>query len=132
MARTAVFIDLGFFIWRYRRLQMRPDQQLLAAEVADCLWQTARAHIQKADQLHRILVYDCRPLAARVHNPVSGKCVDFSSTPLFKFRTELHEQLMHKRKVALRFGELVSYSRWIICETAQGRSSKVNAGIAAQ
>jgi uncharacterized LabA/DUF88 family protein len=85
--------------------------------VAKIVWSTARAHLDKGtDELYRILVYDCRPLRKKAHNPISKKAIDFSQTETFKFRTELHDALVCMRKVALRLGELATRSRWIIRE----------------
>jgi len=117
MAKVAVLVDLSFFLMQYRKLRHPGGQPLVATEVAKAVWGTARAHVDKgADELYRILVYDCRPLRKKAHNPISKQAVDFSQTDTFRFRTELHRELVCKRKVALRLGELASRSRWIIRE----------------
>lgn len=114
MARTAVFIDLGFFLQRFRKLLLRPGQTMNPDEVAKLVWDTARMHLEKGERLYRIFVYDCPPLQKRAHNPISRKSVDFSKTDTFRFRTELHRQLLCKRKVALRLGELGAAGHWTI------------------
>ncbi len=113
--RVAVLIDLSFFLERYRLLRCDPDTSLVAAHVADEIEATARAHIDPVhDCLHRIFIYDCRPLGKKVHNPVSGRAIDFSRTPTFHFRTELLALLVRMRKVVLRLGELADRKRWRI------------------
>jgi len=42
------------------------------------------------DELFRILVYDCRPLGKKAHNPISGRSIDFSASETFRFRSDLH------------------------------------------
>jgi uncharacterized LabA/DUF88 family protein len=115
MARIAVFVDLGFFLWRYRHFKV--GQRPAAEEVSDAVWRTARAHLRSdTDELYRILVYDCRPLNKGAHNPVTRKFVDFGRSDLHEFRASLHQALVCKRKVALRLGELADTGRWIIRE----------------
>jgi uncharacterized LabA/DUF88 family protein len=57
-------------------------------------------------RLYRIFFYDCPPLTKKAHNPVSGRSVDFSKTPLATWRLAFHDELRKLRKVALRLGYL--------------------------
>ena len=124
MARVAVLVDLGFFLPRYRTLiEKDANPPHTPKEVAHNLWRTAVSHVRKRDgeQLYRILVYDCAPLSKRAHNPISGRSIDFSKTPVFEFRNALHRALICKRKVALRLGELADGRRWLLKEDATRR-----------
>lgn len=56
--------------------------------------------------LYRIFFYDCEPLGKKAHKPISKTAIDFSKTEVFRFRTELHRELVRTRKVALRLGRL--------------------------
>jgi hypothetical protein len=97
MTRVAILVDLGFFLPRYRSLIERDaNPPHTPKEVANYLWRTAIKHVRKNDgeQLYRILVYDCVPLSKKVHNPVTGRCIDFSRTPIYEFRKELHHALV--------------------------------------
>lgn len=117
MARVAILVDLGFFLPRYRALvERRDDQPHSPKEVAKALWLTALKHIHKksGEQLYRILVYDCKPLEKKAHNPVNGRAVDFKKTDAYRFRVELHHELVCLRKVALRLGELHDGSQWLL------------------
>jgi hypothetical protein len=106
----------------YFRHRHKPVESLCAAKVARDIHETACARVRgPGDRLLRILVYDCRPLAKRVHNPISGRCVDFAESKTFRFRTELHRQLLCLRKVALRYGELADRNRWSIRDRATKR-----------
>lgn len=117
MARVAVLVDLGFFLPRYRSLIERgADPPHTPKQVAKAVFETAISHARKTkgDELYRILVYDCKPLSKKAHNPVTGKAIDFSKTDVFHFRTGLHRELVCLRKVALRLGELMDDTRWVI------------------
>lgn len=117
MTKVAVLVDLGFFLPRYRSLIERDaEPPHTPKQVAHAVFQTALSHVsrQRGEQLYRIFVYDCKPLAKKARYPISGKSVDFSKTRLYHFRNELHRELVCKRKVALRLGELMEGSRWIV------------------
>ncbi|HEY0943470.1 MAG TPA: NYN domain-containing protein [Steroidobacter sp.] len=117
MSRVAILVDLGFFLPRYRRLiECHAIPAHSAKQVAAALFATAVRHVHRehGEELYRIFVYDCKPLDKKAHHPVTGKTIDFSRTTLFKFRNDLHRELICLRKVALRLGELADDSRWVI------------------
>jgi len=67
------------------------------------------------ESLYRIFYYDCPPLSKKVHNPISGKALDFSKTSTALWRTTFLEQLRKQRKVALRLGYLdESNGQWVL------------------
>lgn len=108
-----MLIDLSFFLDRYNLLRRKRDEPLVAVNVARDIRLMAQCHLDSMrDELHRIFVYDCKPLDKRAHNPVTGRAVDFSKTPTYAFRTQLLAELMRTRKVALRMGELADRRRW--------------------
>lgn len=115
--RVAVLVDLGFFLPRYRVLVERPGEQPhMPKQVARSLWLTARKHLDpRTEELYRILVYDCKPLEKKAHNPVTRRAVDFKKTAAYAFRVALHHELVCLRKVALRLGEgcVKSLSLWM-------------------
>ena len=113
--KTAFLIDGEFFLRRLRSLRgsQTGEQAVvnLTSMVASHLAQLNRP----ITQLYRILVYDCPPLAKKLHQPVSKKPVDWSKSPSFTFRTAFHEALRGQRKVALRLGRLSErYGHWTI------------------
>jgi len=111
--RVAVLIDLSFFLDRYKLLRREGEEPLVASDVARQIQRTAQCHVDPMrDELHRVFVYDCKPLGKRVHNPVTGRAVDFSRTPTYRFRTQLLAELTRMRKLALRVGELADRRRW--------------------
>lgn len=117
---TAILIDGAFFVKRFRALQ--PDHAYDADRAADCAFRWALAHLvdrsrgseRRFKELFRIYFYDCPPLMKRLQNPISGKGVNFSTSPEATFRIQLYERLKTKRKTALRLGHLASDSPWTI------------------
>jgi len=113
---TAVLVDGGFFLYRYRRLKGNAS----ASDVAKSLHQMCMAHMEGKQpkhrrHLYRIFYYDCPPLTKKAHNPVTKKCVDFAKTPTAIWRNEFHSELKKLRKVALRLGYLNEKSgNWVI------------------
>ena len=63
-------------------------------------------HLDNKNDLYRIFFYDCPPLSKKAHNPITHEPIDFSRSDTFRFRTELHQELIRLRKVALRLGRL--------------------------
>ena len=112
--RIAILVDLSFFIAQYRLRMQCGDSSLNATVVARAVYSTACAHLKARDVLHRILVYDCKPLAKKAHNPISRRAIDFAKTDTHQFRTALLDELVCKRKVAVRLGELADRNRWLI------------------
>lgn len=81
---TAILIDGGFFVRRYRHLRGPRNPVEAAAE----LHRLCISHLNDKDKespkkrnLYRIFYYDCPPLTKKAHNPVSSASVDFSKTP---------------------------------------------------
>jgi uncharacterized LabA/DUF88 family protein len=112
--RVAILIDLSFFITQYARRERHHHRSLDAKAAACAVCRTARMHLKPGEQLFRIFVYDCKPLAKKAHYPISGRAIDFAKTTTYVFRSELLKELVRKRKVALRLGELADRRRWLI------------------
>ena len=114
MAKVAVLVDLSFFLKCYNRIKRKKGSPPHAPErVAKSVWDTAAQHVDRdKDELYRILVYDCRPFDKKVHNPITGKAIDFSKSAQAKFRNDLCVALKQKRKMALRLGDLQDGKRW--------------------
>ena len=115
---TAVFVDAGFFLKRFRSVYPSKDatEPLSAART---LHEMALDHLrQKGDadrrDLYRIFVYDCPPLTKKAQFPNSGKPIDFSKSPTAIFRNGFHQELRCLRKVALRLGRLQDRKAWRI------------------
>lgn len=104
--RTAILIDGGFFLPRFRTLRGSQNPRAAARTLHWMCWEHLRKEGRKRDQLYRIFYYDCPPLVKKVHNPLTGKLIDFSKTPLAQWRSSFFEELKKLRKVALRLGYL--------------------------
>jgi len=122
---TAILIDGAYFIKRFRTIE--PHNAYNPDRVADCVHRWAVAHLSMAPaagnkpvkaqgrrDLYRIFFYDCPPLAKKLHNPVTGRAVDFARSDEAVFRMALHQRLLSKRKLALRLGQLSSDAPWTL------------------
>jgi uncharacterized LabA/DUF88 family protein len=114
--RTAILVDGGFFLKRYRAI--KKINKLDPLRTANDLWEMCLKHLTQAKgesyDLYRIFYYDCLPYDKKQHNPVTGKSIDFSKTEQYNFQIKFFEELKKKRKVALRLGVLEDRKRWII------------------
>ncbi len=114
--RTAILVDGGFFLKRYRSIHK--IDKLDPVQTAHDLWEMCLRHLTQAKKepfdLYRIFYYDCLPYNKKQHNPITGKAIDFSKTEQYNFQMQFLNELKKKRKVALRLGVLEDKKRWII------------------
>jgi uncharacterized LabA/DUF88 family protein len=114
--KTAILVDGGFFLKRYRSLNK--IKNLDPVKTAKDLWEMCLKHLSQPKSetydLYRIFYYDCLPYEKKQHNPITGKSIDFSKTEQYKFQIAFFEELKKKRKIALRLGVLEDRKRWII------------------
>ena len=125
--RTAILVDGGFFLKRYRAL-FKGGNNHPPRQVADNLHRGLLKHLKQKPgnvDLYRILYYDCPPLLKRVQNPISRKGFNFKDTSEARFRLTFHDELKRLRKVALRLGRLSSNAHW---EILPGKSKELLAG----
>lgn len=109
--KVAVLIDGGFFIKCFNSVYNK-SKNMTGEEVANRLYTIAHYHVGNENTLYRIFYYDCLPFDKKMHNPISGKSIDFKTTEEYKFRMSLFEALKKKRKVALRLGTLKESKTW--------------------
>jgi uncharacterized LabA/DUF88 family protein len=104
-------IDGAFFIKRARDLWGNMTPQELADFLFDqyCLehlrHSAKSARITTVD-LYRIFFYDCPPAEIIIRHPISNQTIDFRNGPQGKWRLELHDAIIRKRKAALRLGKI--------------------------
>ena len=114
--RTAILVDGGFFLKRYRSIHK--VKNLDPERTARDLWEMCLKHLSQskpeAYELYRIFYYDCLPYSKKQHNPITGHSIDFSKTDQYKFQYSFLEELKKKRKIALRLGVLEDRKRWLI------------------
>lgn len=124
--QTAILIDGAYFLRRFRVIEPHNAHNPSRAADLACRWAmlhlfagsraiegVARTPAGRRD-LYRTFLYDCPPLDKKLHNPISGICIDFKKSSEATFRRELHSILRTKRKVALRLGHLSSDTPWTI------------------
>lgn len=121
MTRTAIVIDGGFLLRRFRHFYRTIDASDPKL-VEETIYKMALGHLssrEPKDFLYRIFFYDCAPLEKKAHYPKSRRSVDFSRSEVAVFRKSLHDELRKMRKVALRLGHLSDeQARWHIREQA--------------
>ena len=104
--KTAILIDGGF----YRKRALNRWGKKSPQARADELYAYCMAHITDKDfekrELYRIFYYDCPPTTKNVYHPLLKKTIDFGKGETFSWTNDFFDALKHKRKVALRMGEL--------------------------
>ena len=121
--RSAILIDGGFFIRRYKCIEGFNESdppELVAKNIVQYCFR----HIQRINNyrkkfdlpptdLYRIYYYDAKPFDGDSQDPISKKSFSFKNTEVYKFRNSLFTELKKQRKIALRLGFLKNSSkRW--------------------
>jgi uncharacterized LabA/DUF88 family protein len=119
--KTAILIDGGFFIRRYKNIKgfNGDDSPDLMAKnlVRYCFRHIERINKYRkrydliSTELYRIYYYDATPFDGDSKNPVSNRSISFKRTPQYEFRTKLFTALKKERKIALRLGFLKNSSK---------------------
>ena len=115
--RVAVMIDGGFFTKRYNALYNK-NRLHDPLTVANALYHLAHMHVGNENYLYRIFYYDCVPLEKRIHNPISKRCINLTTSLEAVFKRQFIDELKRKRKVALRLGQLQMRNEWIFTPNA--------------
>ncbi|TCD54364.1 NYN domain-containing protein [Alloscardovia theropitheci] len=104
--KTAILVDGGYY--RKRAYAVFGDKS--PQERATELYDYCRNHLREGNDirndLYRIFYYDCPPINTQVYHPLTRKSIDFGRSDTKKWTEEFFNELSHKRKVALRLGEL--------------------------
>lgn len=110
---TAIMVDGGFFLRRYRALKGATQD---SRQVAKDLFTWSLKHLEGKNnelrELYRIFYYDCPPLEKKVFHPITRELHDIGQSEEAIFRRGLHSELRKLRKVALRQGRLTDYGNW--------------------
>lgn len=104
---VAIFVDAGFFTRIYTNIA-DPEMKVDPNRLAKAMWHYWIKHVDRrnGEQLYRIYFYDCPPLSHKAHHPITNQLIDFSKSDITKYKTELHEALLHQPYVACRMGHL--------------------------
>ncbi|WP_343634688.1 NYN domain-containing protein [Fluviicola sp.] len=123
--KTAILVDGGFFIRRYKYIngfESDDTPEIMAKNLVLYCFK----HIQKVNnyrskysliptELYRIYYYDATPFDGDSHNPITNRLFNFKKTEQYKFRNDLFSELKKQRKIALRLGFLKNSSKeWVI------------------
>lgn len=108
--KIAILVDGGF----YRKRMTKVKGNLTPKQAAEELYQYCQRHLydkqtskdKTRHELYRIFYYDCPPLEKKVNHPYDNELIDFSVSTMKQWTDEFFSILSHKRKVALRLGEL--------------------------
>lgn len=123
---TAVLVDGGFFLRRYKSLY-EANQEHTPEQIVKNLIRMAVIHANKDNgSLYRMFFYDCKPYGKKQHNPITKKAIDFSKTPEAVKRNAIHELLKKERKVALRYGEIKDGNGWSLYKNSLNEILKGN------
>lgn len=99
--KTAVLVDLSFFLKRYRTMFDISDPQNMAKRLKHYVYKSV---LKNNDYIYRIFIYDCEPLENETTLPVSKKQLNFKKTQTFKFRRELLSCLKKQPYCSVRLG----------------------------
>ncbi len=122
MKKIAVLVDGGFYKKRAKTLFGDKKPQERATELFDyCIRHIYDPKDKRTNEneLYRIFYYDCRPSEKVVFHPLTQKTIDLHKDPSYKWNMDFFSELMKKRKVALRMGELLeSELGYVLTENA--------------
>lgn len=110
--KIAIMVDGGF----YRKRANYLFGEKSAKERADELIQYCHRHLKDTSEkenshyLYRIFYYDCKPSSKVVYHPLTQKSVNLGKSSQYKWSNDFFNELISKRKVALRLGELLEAS----------------------
>lgn len=104
--KVAILVDGAFYQKRANILFGKKDAKSRASELVTYCHRHLKDGFQE-NYLYRIFYYDCPPSEKRVYHPLTREQINLKKTGLYQFSTEFFTELSHKRKVALRMGELL-------------------------
>ena len=106
MGKTAILVDGGFYQKRANALFGEKSPEDRAYE----LIKYCHRHLSHDDELYRIFYYDCKPSEKKVYHPLTQSAIDLKKHPIHDWYEEFFKQIIKKRKVALRLGEILESS----------------------
>lgn len=103
--KTAVLIDLSFFLKRYKTIFKISDPLEMAKRIRHYVYKSV---MKNNDYLYRIYIYDCEPLEKDIELPISKTQINLKNTPTFEFRKNLLSSLKKQPYCAVRLGSFDS------------------------
>ena len=109
LMKIAILVDDGY----YRKRSSCIFGHETAKVSAERLYSYCNRHLveknfnkQVIHELYKIFYYDCPPVDKLIFHPVLQKTIDFSKSDTKSWTIDFFNELSHKRKIALRLGEL--------------------------
>lgn len=106
MEKVAIMVDGGFYRKRAYYLFGDKNPHDRAEELISYCKRHLKDNRTECD-LYRIFYYDCPPSSRTVYHPLRKKTYDLSKSQTYAWTKEFYKELVTKRKVALRLGELL-------------------------
>ena len=109
MRKIAVLVDGGF----YRKRAVKIFGKKSPQERANELFTYALSHVYDNEEevgeneLYRIFYYDCIPSETSIFHPLTKKNIEMKNIPSYQWSLDFFSELMRKRKIAFRRGELL-------------------------
>ena len=107
--KIAILVDGGY----YRKRSSCIFGHETAKVSAERLYSYCNRHLveknfnkQVIHELYKIFYYDCPPVDKLIFHPALQKTIDFSKSDTKSWTIDFFNELSHKRKIALRLGEL--------------------------
>lgn len=116
MGKTAILIDGGFYRKQARLLFGVKTPEDRACELIEycnrhlCKRDYTTGTYQKVRELYRIFYYDCPPSEKVIYHPITHENINLAKSEQFSWINSFYKELVSKRKVALRMGELLESS----------------------
>lgn len=108
--KTAVLVDLSFFLKRYNTIFDIADPIEMARRIRHYVYKSV---MKNSDYLYRIYIYDCEPLDKDTTYPISKRQIRLRETNTFKFRKALLENLKQQPYCAVRLGSFdANFVKW--------------------
>ncbi|MCZ6168002.1 NYN domain-containing protein [Campylobacter ureolyticus] len=99
--KTAVLVDLSFFLKRYKTQFNVSNSEDIAKRLRHYIYKSV---LKNNDYLYRIFIYDCEPLEKDVTLPISKRQLNLRNTDIFKFRKALLSDLKQQPYCSVRLG----------------------------
>ena len=113
MKKVAILVDGGFYKKRAKKIFGEKTPEDRAEElISYCL---RHVHTEKKNsdcdkELYRIFYYDCPPSEKNIYHPLTNQVIDLKKSPSYEWNNKFFKEIIQKRKVALRMGEILESS----------------------
>lgn len=108
--KVAILVDGGFYRKRVQKVFGDETPEIAAERLykycSRHLYDKKTSKNKNRHELYRIYYYDCPPLSKKINHPFDHELIDFAKSPIKKWTDDFFNELSHKRKVALRLGDL--------------------------